>query len=159
MRYPEEFEKFKPACHTAEFKDCTPTEITNAYNNTIAYTDEILAQTIEFLEAQNQLTTALLYVSDHGESLGEGGLYLHGAPYFMAPEVQTKVPMILWMSQGFEDQFSIDKSCLSAKKDSPLSHDNLFHSLLGMVDIQTDVRNPRLDLFASCRGLRQEVSN
>jgi len=159
LRYPEEFEKFKPACRTAEFKDCTPAEITNAYDNTIAYTDEILAQTIEFLETQDQLTTALLYVSDHGESLGEGGLYLHGSPYFMAPEFQTKVPMILWMSQAFEDQFGINRSCVSAKKDSILSHDNLFHSILGMLDIETGVRNPELDLFASCREQHQEASN
>lgn len=159
LRYPEEFEKFKPACRTAEFKDCTPAEITNAYDNTIAYTDEILAQTIEFLVTQDQLTTALLYVSDHGESMGEGGLYLHGSPYFMAPEFQTKVPMILWMSQAFKDQFGIDKSCVSAKKDSTLSHDNLFHSILGMLDIQTGVRNPELDLFASCRDQHQEASN
>lgn len=159
LRYPEEFERFKPACRTAEFKRCTPAEITNAYDNTIAYTDEILAQTIEFLEAQDQLSTALLYISDHGESLGEGGLYLHGSPYFMAPDFQTKVPMILWMSQTFKDQFSIDKGCLTAKADSVLSHDNLFHSLLGMLDIQTDVQNPELDLFASCRHLQKLVRN
>ena len=104
LRYPEEFERFTPACRTAEFKNCTPEEITNAYDNSIAYTDEILAQTIEFLRAEDQLTTALLYVSDHGESLGEAGLYLHGAPYFLAPEFQIKVPMILWMSDGFQDK-------------------------------------------------------
>ncbi|NOR30199.1 MAG: phosphoethanolamine--lipid A transferase [Sulfitobacter sp.] len=159
LRYPEEFEQFKPACRTAEFKLCTPAEITNAYDNTIAYTDEILAQTIEFLEEQDQLSTALLYVSDHGESLGEGGLYLHGSPYFMAPEYQTKVPMILWMSQNFKTQFDVDRGCLSAKTDSPLSHDNLFHSLLGMLDIQTDVRNSDLDLFATCRNLQKVVHN
>ena len=155
LRYPEASQRFTPACRTAEFKNCTPAEITNTYDNTIAYTDEILAQTIRFLEAQDQLSTALLYVSDHGESLGEGGLYLHGAPYFMAPEFQTKVPMILWMSQTFKTQFGIDKSCLAAKTGSPLSHDNLFHSLLGMLDIQTGVHNPDLDLFASCRNLQK----
>jgi len=159
LRYPEEFEKFTPACRTAEFKNCTPEEITNAYDNTIAYTDQILAETIAFLEAQDQLSTALLYVSDHGESLGESGLYLHGSPYFMAPEYQTKVPMILWMSQTFKSQFGIDKGCLTAKTDTHLSHDNLFHSLLGMLDIKTNVRNPDLDLFASCRDLQKVVGN
>ena len=157
LRYPEEFEKFTPACRTAEFKNCTPEEITNAYDNTIAYTDQILAETIAFLEAQDQLSTALLYVSDHGESLGESGLYLHGSPYFMAPEYQTKVPMILWMSQTFKSQFGIDNGCLTAKTDTPLSHDNLFHSLLGMLDIQTNVRNPDLDLFSSCRNQQKVV--
>ncbi|WP_298861669.1 phosphoethanolamine--lipid A transferase [uncultured Sulfitobacter sp.] len=159
LRYPEEFEKFKPACRTAEFKNCTQEEITNAYDNTIAYTDAILAQTIAFLEDQDQLSTALLYISDHGESLGEGGLYLHGSPYFMAPENQIKVPMILWMSQTFQDQFTLSQNCLTAKADSPLSHDNLFHSLLGMLDIQTDVRNPDLDLFASCRNNQKVARN
>jgi lipid A ethanolaminephosphotransferase len=159
LRYPEEFEKFKPACRTAEFKNCTPEEITNAYDNTIAYTDQILADTIAFLDAQDQLSTALLYISDHGESLGEGGLYLHGSPYFMAPEHQTKVPMILWMSQTFKNQFGIDNGCLTAKADNALSHANLFHSLLGMLDIQTGVRNPDLDLFASCRNLQKIVEN
>ena len=159
LRYPEKFEKFKPACRTAEFKNCTPEEVANAYDNTIAYTDQILADTIAFLDAQVQLSTALLYISDHGESLGEGGLYLHGSPYFMAPEHQTRVPMILWMSQTFQSQFGIDKGCLSAKTDSALSHDNLFHSLLGMLDIQTDVRNPDLDLFAACRTLQKVAEN
>lgn len=151
LRYPEEFERFKPACRTAEFKNCTTAEITNAYDNTIAYTDEILAQTITLLQSRNELDTALLYVSDHGESLGEAGLYLHGSPYFMAPEHQTKVPMILWMSQAFQDRFEIDPACLGAKKDTALSHDNLFHSLLGLLDIQTAERDYELDIFASCK--------
>ena len=159
LRYPDEFEKFKPACRTAEFKNCTPEEITNAYDNTIAYTDAILAQTIAFLEGQDQLSTALLYISDHGESLGEGGLYLHGSPYFMAPENQIKVPMILWMSEMFQEQFALDQRCLNKKNNAPLSHDNLFHSLLGMLDIQTDARNPDLDLFASCRNIQKVVRN
>lgn len=154
LRYPEKFERFTPACRTAEFKNCTPEEITNAYDNTIAYTDEILAQMIAFLQSQDGMTTSLLYVSDHGESLGESGLYLHGSPYFMAPEQQTKVPMILWMSKAFQDKFGIDQSCVAAKTDNVLSHDNLFHSLLGMLDIKTDERNPALDIFATCKAVR-----
>ncbi|MGB3246349.1 MAG: phosphoethanolamine--lipid A transferase [Sulfitobacter sp.] len=159
LRYPEAFERFKPACRTAEFKNCTSDEITNAYDNTIAYTDEILAQTIEFLQSQDRLSTALLYVSDHGESLGEGGLYLHGSPYFIAPEQQTKVPMILWMSEAFQTRFEINQDCLAANKDSTLSHDNLFHSLLGMLDIQTAERNPDLDVFASCKTEQKVARN
>ena len=159
LRYPPEFEKFSPACRTAEFKNCTPQEITNAYDNTIAYTDAILAETIEFLRSQEQLDTALIYVSDHGESLGEGGLYLHGSPYFMAPEVQTQVPMILWMSPPFEERFSLDRSCLGTKKDLSLSHDNLFHSLLGMMDIETTERNAALDIFATCKNTTKVVEN
>ncbi len=159
LRYPAEFERFTPACRTAEFKNCTPEEIVNAYDNTVAYTDEMLAQTIEMLQSQDQLATALLYVSDHGESLGEAGLYLHGSPYFMAPENQTKVPMILWMSGSFREIFDIDQNCLADKSTSSLSHDNLFHSLLGMLDIQTAERNPALDIFASCTGSQKVATN
>jgi lipid A ethanolaminephosphotransferase len=159
LRYPEEFEKFKPACRTAEFKNCTPEEITNAYDNTIAYTDKILADTIDFLESRDNLVTAMIYMSDHGESLGESGMYLHGSPYFMAPEYQTKVPAILWMSSAFQDQFGIDQSCLAEKKDAALSHDNLFHSLLGMLDIHTAERNEALDIFASCKTALVGLNN
>ena len=151
QRYPAEFERFKPACRTAEFKKCTPKEITNAYDNTIAYTDQMLARTINMLAANEGLATSLIYVSDHGESLGERGLYLHGAPYFMAPETQTHVPMILWMSDAFQSRFSINESCVAKQKDKALSHDNLFHSLLGLLDIHTAERNPDLDIFTSCK--------
>jgi lipid A ethanolaminephosphotransferase len=159
LRYPESFERFQPACRTAEFKNCTPEEITRAYDNTIAYTDKILADTIRMLDAQTKLDTALLYVSDHGESLGEGGLYLHGSPYFMAPEYQTKVPMILWMSQGFSKRMGIDGDCVADKKGDRLSHDNLFHSLLGMLDVQTAAHDASLDIFASCKDAKEIASN
>lgn len=159
LRYPPEFERFTPACRTAEFKDCTTQEITNAYDNTIAYTDAMLAQTIDILSDNQRLSTALLYVSDHGESLGEAGLYLHGSPRFLAPEYQTRVPMILWMSKAFKDQFDLDQECLVAKKDMALSHDNLFHSLLGMLDIITDVHDPALDIFASCKSIQKVGQN
>lgn len=150
LRYPEAFEKFKPACRTADFLNCTPQEVTNAYDNTIAYTDFVLSQTIDLLEAQQGLITSLVYVSDHGESLGESGLYLHGSPYFMAPEEQTKVPMILWMSDAFKKQMAIVDQCLLAKADTQISHDNLFHSILGMLHVQTGAYQKNLDLFANC---------
>ena len=155
LRYPPELEKFKPACRTSEFKKCTRQEIVNTYDNTIAYTDKVLAETIRFLQSQDDLSASLLYMSDHGESLGEGGVYLHGTPYFMAPEEQTKVPMILWMSDKFENQFNIMRDCLSGKTSSALSQDNLFHSLLGMLDIKTNEYNENLDFFASCKGQKQ----
>lgn len=159
LRYPPEFARFTPACNTAEFKSCTPQEITNAYDNTIAYTDHILAQTIDLLSAHDRLATSLIYMSDHGESLGESGLYLHGSPYFMAPAQQTHVPMILWMSDAYKARFGIDDACIAAQKDSLLSHDNLFHSLLGMLDIQTAERNPDLDIFADCKLKTQVAVN
>lgn len=151
QRYPEDFERFKPACRSSEFKKCTPQEITNAYDNTIAYTDHILARIIGMLSADDRLATSLIYMSDHGESLGEHGLYLHGAPYFMAPETQTHVPMILWLSDAFKTRFGIDESCVAAQENNPLSHDNLFHSLLGLLNIDTAERNADLDIFSSCK--------
>lgn len=150
LRYPEAFERFKPACRTAEFKECTAAEITNAYDNTIAYTDAMLARTIDLLDQKSNLNTALIYVSDHGESLGESGLYLHRSPYFMAPACHSTVPMVLWMSERFKAQFNLDDACLSQHADVVLSHDNLFHSLLGMLDISTRERDPALDIFAPC---------
>ncbi|SFR37775.1 lipid A ethanolaminephosphotransferase [Litoreibacter janthinus] len=157
LRYPPGFEKFSPACRTAEFKNCTQEEITNAYNNTIAYTDHILSEIIEFLAAQDGLITSLLYVSDHGESLGENGIYLHGSPYFMAPEFQTKVPMIMWLSDQFKAAFEVDTGCVAGKAKDALSHENLFHSILGLLDVKTVERQPALDVFDGCQPALQVV--
>src|SRR5690606_14753139 len=82
LRYPESYRRFRPDCRSAEFSDCSKEEIVNAYDNTILYTDHILASVIDRLAGeQGRLDTAMLYMSDHGESLGEFGLYLHGTPY------------------------------------------------------------------------------
>ncbi|MEQ3713146.1 phosphoethanolamine--lipid A transferase [Lentibacter sp.] len=151
LRYPPASERFTPACKEADFQQCSTEEIVNAYDNTIAYTDKVLSEIIGFLNAQDDLTTALVYVSDHGESLGEGGLYLHGAPYFLAPEYQTKVPMIVWLSDAYKKQFALDSLCLASQSKAELSHDNFFHSVLGLLNISTMVRNEDLDIFAKCR--------
>ncbi|MBK5945163.1 phosphatidylethanolamine--Kdo2-lipid A phosphoethanolamine transferase [Rhodobacter veldkampii DSM 11550] len=150
LRYPKTHERFTPACQSAELTSCTDAEIRNAYDNTIAYTDHVLASTIDMLAAQDRVIPALLYVSDHGESLGEGGLYLHGAPWFMAPETQTRVPMVMWLSEAYKSAFGLDVACLSARAGQPASHDNLFHTALGMMDIQTGARRDGLNLFAGC---------
>jgi len=152
-RYPAGFGRFGPVCETSEFERCTHASIVNAYDNTILYTDTFLARTIDMLREaarDSELDTSLLYFSDHGESLGEGNLYLHGAPYLFAPDEQTHVPMMLWMSDGFSQRFRIDRACLQARRDQALSHDNVFHSVLGMLNIETAVLNPRLDLFHAC---------
>lgn len=119
----------------------------------ILYTDYFLSKTIDLLRqtASDQgVDTAMLYFSDHGESLGEKNMYLHGAPYMFAPSEQTHVPMMLWMSEGFSERFRIDRTCLMARRDQPMSHDNVFHSVLGMLDVNTAVLNPKLDLFRAC---------
>ena len=151
LRYPAAFERFKPACHTANFGDCSPEEVVNAYDNSILYTDKVLEDLITLLSAQDNMASSMLYLSDHGESLGENGLYLHGAPYFMAPEHQTKVPMLFWQSQAFAESARIDRGCLKAKASAAYSHDYLFHSLLGLTAVQTSERQPDLDIFAGCR--------
>lgn len=151
VRYPKEFEQFTPACNAKVFKDCTQAEIVNAYDNTILYTDAVLAEMIDILAAQKNLATALIYVSDHGESLGENGIYLHGLPYFMAPETQTKVPFIAWFSKVFKDQMALDTNCVRAENDKAFSHDNLFHSVLGLMEVTTSLYRQDLDLFSHCR--------
>lgn len=150
QRYPEEFRRFKPDCRSTEFSDCSREEIVNAYDNTIAYTDHILAGVIDRLAGQqDRLDVSMLYMSDHGESLGEFGLYLHGAPYMIAPPQQTHVPFVLWLGKDAKAAYSAD--CLAGETRKPQSHDNLFHSVLGMMRVETKVRDPALDLVSACR--------
>lgn len=151
LRYPADRELYSPACKTPELTDCSSEEIVNAYDNTIAYTDTFLAQVIDLLDASERVVPAMYYVSDHGESLGEGGLYLHGTPHFMAPEYQTRVPMVIWMSKRFRDNLGIDAACLKARAADPVSHDNMFSTVLGMVDVTTTAKDQALDLAGACR--------
>ena len=96
------------------------------------------------------IDAAMLFVSDHGESLGEKGLYLHGAPYAIAPDEQTHVPMLLWTSSGFAARRRLDLDCVRRGADRPLSHDHFFHSVLALADVRTRTQKPALDLFAGC---------
>ncbi|RYF42484.1 MAG: phosphoethanolamine--lipid A transferase [Comamonadaceae bacterium] len=152
-RYPAVFKHFAPACEDAELHHCAPAEIRNAYDNSLRYTDHFLARVVDFLgRAQTRYDTAMLYVSDHGESLGESGLYLHGVPYAIAPRVQTQVPMVVWLSPAFRQSFGVDQECLRSRAAQPASHDNLFHSVLGLLDVQTGAYQRVRDLFAPCRN-------
>lgn len=155
MRYPESFRPFPDDCRSADFGKCTPEQITNAYDNTIAYTDLFLATLIDRLAAQDQVASSMLFVSDHGESLGENGLYLHAAPYFMAPDVQTQVPMVLWTSPAYRTAMGVDQDCIKARAASlagHVTHDAVFHTLLGLADVTTELHNPDLDLTTGCHG-------
>jgi lipid A ethanolaminephosphotransferase len=149
-RYPKAFAKFQPECLTNELQQCSDQQLRNTYDNTILYTDHILASAAALLRDDARIDPALLYVSDHGESLGEHGLYLHGAPYAIAPEEQTHVPMQLWASDRFSARRGLDPQCLRKRAGAPLSHDNFFHSVLGLADVATGVRKPTLDLFEAC---------
>jgi lipid A ethanolaminephosphotransferase len=117
----------------------------------VLYTDHVLAGIVGTLSEATAFDTAMLYVSDHGESLGENGLYLHGLPYSIAPSTQTHVPMISWISPGLSASEGVSRACLKAKGDQALSHDNLFHSVLGLLEVQTSVYKAPRDIFETCR--------
>ena len=151
-RYPDACRKFTPACESADLGRCSGEEIVNAYDNALLYTDHMLAETVGFLKAQQaKYDTAMIYVSDHGESLGENGLFLHGIPYAIAPETQTQVPMVMWFSPGFAASDGLSTGCLRQRAQQPATHDNLFHTVLALLDVQTSVLDPGFDLSAACR--------
>jgi lipid A ethanolaminephosphotransferase len=151
-RYPDAFRRFQPTCDTADLRQCSREQIVNAYDNALLYTDHVLARAIAWLrERQATHDTALIYLSDHGESLGEGNLYLHGMPWAIAPDTQTRVPMLMWLSPGYAARWRIDTDCLRRRAAQPVSHDHLFHTLMGMFDVTTVAREPALDLMAGCR--------
>jgi lipid A ethanolaminephosphotransferase len=150
-RTPPAFKVFSPECTKDNIQDCPQQTIVNAYDNTIVYTDHVLAKLIDLLRAQT-FATAMLYVSDHGESLGENGLYLHGLPYALAPDEQKQVPMIFWASDNFIKQKNLVVDALDARRKAPYSHDNIFHSVLGLFDVSSKVYRPELNIFAGYRS-------
>jgi lipid A ethanolaminephosphotransferase len=152
-RTPPAFKRFMPECTTNTLQDCNRDQLVNAYDNTIAYTDHFLAGTITWLQQREKLNdTALMYVSDHGESLGENNLYLHGLPYAIAPDLQKRVPWITWLSAGYSQRQKLDVACLKGRADIEVSHDHYFHSVLGLLGVQTSVYQPALDAYAACRA-------
>ncbi|WP_431130407.1 phosphoethanolamine transferase [Variovorax paradoxus] len=145
--------RFLPECKTNALAECGHAELQNVYDNSIAQTDRFLGRTIDWLKGQsNQYDPALLYVSDHGESLGEYGLFLHGVPYSFAPEAQKHVPMVTWFSDGMSQRRKLSRPCMEAGLDAPLTHDNLFHTVLGLMDVGNSTYKPALDALASCRN-------
>ncbi|HEY5757249.1 MAG TPA: phosphoethanolamine--lipid A transferase, partial [Steroidobacter sp.] len=148
QRYPAALERFKPACRSNELHTCSEQQLINAYDNTVAYTDHILSRQIEILRsAAESVDSLLLYVSDHGESLGENGMYLHGIPYSFAPRVQKHVPMLMWASDGYVARTHLDTQCLRRRSAGSISHDNLYHTLLGAAEVYDAVYQPKLDLL------------
>ncbi len=145
-RYPKSFEKFTPVCTTSQVEQCTREEITNAYDNAILYTDYFLSKTIDFLKKYDQTRqTAMLYMSDHGESLGENGVYLHGMPYFMAPDAQTHIATLLWLGKKTAKALDVPKIVKDTKRH--YSQDNLFHTLLGFFGVKTKVYEKKMDIL------------
>jgi lipid A ethanolaminephosphotransferase len=151
-RIPEEYRKFTPECRSVNLQDCTTSGIVNSYDNTILYTDHFLYSVIGFLKGNaTHFDTAMIYMSDHGESLGENGLYLHGFPYALAPDTQIHIPFISWISKEYSDDFGIDINCLMKDRERRYSHDNLFHSVLGLLQVNSETYDPELDVFSACK--------
>nr|WP_316638647.1 phosphoethanolamine--lipid A transferase [uncultured Roseateles sp.] len=149
-RSPADRKPFQPECKTNVLQQCEPQQLINAYDNSIAYADHVLAQAIAWVKQRAPAyDAALWYMSDHGESLGENNLYLHGMPYAFAPREQTHIPMVLWLPEAGS---AVAKSCMRGKLDQPLSHDNLFHSVLGLMGVQTSIYQRDRDFFASCKA-------
>ncbi|MEQ4575315.1 MAG: phosphoethanolamine--lipid A transferase [Gammaproteobacteria bacterium] len=150
QRYPAQFRRFAPTCDTAELGNCSREQIVNTYDNTVLYTDHFLDRAIGTLRALPDYDTAMIYLSDHGESLGEKGLYLHGVPYAIAPAEQTRVPMVMWFSPEFAQDRGLDLKCLRQRANGRADQDNLFPSVLGLMQVRTSVYDRSRDLFAGC---------
>ncbi len=152
-RSPDDRKPFRPECRDTMLGACDSAALINAYDNTIAYTDHVLARTVDWLKSRSGSAEAMLYVSDHGESLGEFGMFLHGLPYAFAPDVQKHVPLVLWMNEEMLRQRRVDAACLNNQLDQRLSHDNLYHSVLALADVKSALFAPSLDLLGPCTPL------
>ena len=149
-RSPPERKPFQPECQTNVLQQCDRQALINGYDNSIAYTDHVLASAITWLQQRTAThEPAMLYMSDHGESLGENNLYLHGLPYAFAPREQKHVPMVMWLPPTATTS---KPDCLTAQLNTPFSHDNLSHTVLGLMGVQTEVYRAALDVSAPCRA-------
>jgi len=136
-KYPPEFENFKPVCESVELSKCTNQELINAYDNTILYTDYILANLVKKLKGLNDYNTSMIYVSDHGESLGENNLYMHGIPLSIAPKEQFEIPFIVWTSND----------SIQLKNNKMLSQYHVFHSVLDFLDVESVIYDENMSIF------------
>ncbi|OOG45194.1 phosphoethanolamine transferase [Polaromonas sp. A23] len=145
--------KFKPECATSAISECPLPEVVNAYDNSIVETDLFLARAIDWLKSEERhFDTSLLYMSDHGESLGEYGLFLHGLPYALAPDAQKHVAFVGWFGNETLRRSNVDRKCLAGARDAVLTHDNLYHSVLGLLDVHSSSYQPSLDVSSACRS-------
>ena len=149
-RVPAQFKVFKPTCDTNAIQGCSREALLNSYDNTLLYTDYVLDSLIETLKNTTKYQTALWYLSDHGESTGESGMYLHGAPYAIAPTQQTHIPMLMWFSTVWKNQAKQQVKCLAQQGRQELSQDNLFPTMLSLLDVKSKVIDPNNDMLAAC---------
>lgn len=151
-RYPQDKAKFTPSCQDKNLTNCSRESIVNAYDNAILHTDDVLATIIRQLDQIQDRSVSLLYVSDHGESLGEKSLYLHGIPYAFAPEEQKRVPFFFWFPVHTQKMLGLNSQCLARKASRPTEHDLLAHSLLGLYKISTSVYKKQWDFIQDCHA-------
>ncbi len=153
-RYPPAFRKFTPTCDTNQIQTCTQEQLVNTYDNTILYVDYIVDKAIKLLQSkQDKFTTSLVYLSDHGESLGENGVYLHGLPYSIAPESQKHVPLLIWLSDDYQKRYGVTNQCLQKEaQQKNVSQDNLFSTMLGLTGVETKEYRAQDDILTACRG-------
>lgn len=145
--------KFTPECTSTALQECDRQQVINAYDNSIVETDQFLDSVLNWLGTQSkQSQTAMMYVADHGESLGENNVYLHGLPYSIAPDVQKHVPWITWLSPAMQARNQVTTGCLQQDLATRrITHDNYFHSVLSLMDVKTGAYNAELDMFAGCK--------
>lgn len=153
-RYPAAFRKFTPTCDTNQIQTCTQQQLVNTYDNTIVYVDYVVDKAIKLLQSkQDNFTTSLVYLSDHGESLGENGVYLHGLPYSIAPESQKHVPFLIWLSDDYQKRYGVSSQCLQKEaQQKNVSQDNLFSTMLGLTGVETKEYRAQDDILTACRG-------
>lgn len=137
-KYPADFEVFSPVCNTVEMAKADKKELMNAYDNTIVYTDYLIHSVIEILREIPQRRSCVMFVSDHGESLGEGNLYMHGVPMAVAPKEQIEIPFIVWTS---------DKN-MKIETNREVEQYNVFHSILSFLGIESPIYDKKMDVFA-----------
>ncbi|CBL46141.1 Conserved hypothetical protein [gamma proteobacterium HdN1] len=154
LRHPDAFRRFEPECEQNDVFNCSQEALINAYDNDILYTDHVLASVIARMRRLEKTHDLLFfYMSDHGESLGENGIYLHGAPWSIAPDAQKHVPLLLWMSDQAYRDLRINKTCMMNRLNESVDHDHIFHTLLGLfTNRKSDVYEANLDVLAACRG-------
>lgn len=145
LRSPKNHKKWLPECTAKDLGSCSKEELDNAYDNSLRYTDEVLSEIIDVLQDAGDVNTAMIYASDHGESLGEKGLYLHGAPYWMAPAEQIEVPMVMWLSDSFAHDYKVDRAALSAAASTKATHENLYHTIIGLLQVSSTTKRDEFD--------------
>ena len=155
QRSTDKFQPFKPSCDSNAIQGCSSTELLNSYDNSIVYTDHVLSSLIQVLKGNTSYQTGFWYLSDHGESTGEHGLYLHGSPYAIAPTQQTHIPMLMWFSPEWAQHNSAQITCLTKQKSKELSQDNLFPSLLSLLDVKTQVIDEQKNMLQQCESKKK----